>query len=283
MIGDAAVRRLNAVLLRRLRPWLAAGRVQHAWRSGGRVVVVAPHPDDETLGAGGVIARHVDDGDPVRVVTVTDGGASRAGGVDRPTMARTRAREMEEAMAALGVSERVPLGFPEGDWEPEAVATALGPRLADAAIIYAPSPVDYHPDHLRLARLLGPLLPSESRVRAFEVGVPLGPALVNLVADVRPVAERKAAALAAYVSQSATIRTTVRLDQYRMALHGPAAGEVFWELSATAYARLVAGAGWDWRRTPFRAVRPRAASDVLAYTVGHRARLALRALAERPP
>ena len=46
-----------------------------------RVLVVAPHPDDETVGAGGVAALHVAAGDAVTVVVATDGGASRAEGL----------------------------------------------------------------------------------------------------------------------------------------------------------------------------------------------------------
>jgi LmbE family N-acetylglucosaminyl deacetylase len=38
-----------------------------------RVLVFAAHPDDEVLGMGGTIAVHVDRGDDVRVVVVTDG------------------------------------------------------------------------------------------------------------------------------------------------------------------------------------------------------------------
>ena len=41
------------------------------------VVVVAAHPDDEVLGAGGTLARHVRDGDQVHAVVVADGARSR--------------------------------------------------------------------------------------------------------------------------------------------------------------------------------------------------------------
>ncbi len=64
----------------RLRP---AGPAVRAWTSQGRtrVVIVAPHPDDETLGAGGAALLHRQAGDRVAVVVVTDGRASRAGGL----------------------------------------------------------------------------------------------------------------------------------------------------------------------------------------------------------
>jgi len=42
-----------------------------------RVVVIAAHPDDELLGAGGTLARHVMDGDEVHAIIVADGASSR--------------------------------------------------------------------------------------------------------------------------------------------------------------------------------------------------------------
>ncbi|MGQ9825213.1 MAG: PIG-L deacetylase family protein, partial [Desulfotomaculales bacterium] len=45
----------------------------------GKILVIAPHPDDETLAAAGVIARSVKQGIPVRVVAITSGdGFSKA-------------------------------------------------------------------------------------------------------------------------------------------------------------------------------------------------------------
>src|SRR5436190_2239409 len=70
---------------------------------GQRVGIVAPHPDDETVGCGGAACLHRDRGDHVAALIVTDGGASRAGGLDRPAQARRRAAEAAEAAAVLGL------------------------------------------------------------------------------------------------------------------------------------------------------------------------------------
>ena len=43
------------------------------------VLVIAAHPDDETLGCGGTVARHVEAGDRVKVIFVSDGVSSREG------------------------------------------------------------------------------------------------------------------------------------------------------------------------------------------------------------
>lgn len=94
--------------------------------AGTRLLVVAPHPDDETLGAGGLIQRVRDNGGSVRVVVVTSGDALRQGVeiTDRTTTptpndfrryGRLRELESERAVAALGLNpEHITfLGFPD--------------------------------------------------------------------------------------------------------------------------------------------------------------------------
>ena len=92
-----------------------------------RVIVFAPHPDDETIGAGGLIHRLVQAGAPLRVVFLTNGdGFRRAVQTDldvrQPTDADyvafgdLRQREALAAVAHLGVRRRAVrfLGFPDG-------------------------------------------------------------------------------------------------------------------------------------------------------------------------
>lgn len=66
-----------------------------------RVLVACAHPDDETLGCGGTIARHIREGDEVSIVAMTDGVGSR---VDRIRSGGAREREMmfRKACRALG-------------------------------------------------------------------------------------------------------------------------------------------------------------------------------------
>jgi LmbE family N-acetylglucosaminyl deacetylase len=62
------------------------------------VVVVASHPDDELLGAGGTLARHVQDGEEVHAVLVTEGATSRYS----PVMADVLRRSAMEAADRIG-------------------------------------------------------------------------------------------------------------------------------------------------------------------------------------
>jgi N-acetylglucosamine malate deacetylase 1 len=72
-----------------------------------RVLVVAAHPDDETLGAGGTIVRHAGRGDEVRVCLLTDGVTARHRHTE---LQRTCA---EEACRILGVEKVVFCDLPD--------------------------------------------------------------------------------------------------------------------------------------------------------------------------
>ncbi len=92
-----------------------------------RVVVFAPHPDDETVGVGGLLFRLAHGHTPLRVVFVTNGDGYRRAleqdfAVERPTdadyvaLGELRQREALAALAHLGVARRDVrfLGFPDG-------------------------------------------------------------------------------------------------------------------------------------------------------------------------
>lgn len=72
--------------------------------AGGGVLVLAPHPDDETLGCGAALAAAVLAGHAAHVIAVTDGDGSHPGSRSWPRkrIAARRARELEAALAELG-------------------------------------------------------------------------------------------------------------------------------------------------------------------------------------
>lgn len=73
----------------------------------GPILVVAPHPDDESLGCGGLIAGSVRAGQRLHVVFVTDGGAShrRSRSWSRARLASCREEEAQEALRRLGAGD----------------------------------------------------------------------------------------------------------------------------------------------------------------------------------
>lgn len=83
----------------------------------GRTVVVAAHPDDETLTAGGLLAELAAAGRPADVVVVSDGGGSHPGSptLDPTALARRRVDEVRAAVEILSPGSDVTLlGHPDG-------------------------------------------------------------------------------------------------------------------------------------------------------------------------
>ena len=112
------------------------------------VLVVAPHPDDDVLGCGGVMARHVARGDNVHVLVVTRGAPEL---VPMGEVERNR-KQLREAHRVLGVTEARFLDFPAARLD-----TVPGHELADTigicireiqpSVVYLPHGGDIHADH----------------------------------------------------------------------------------------------------------------------------------------
>ena len=69
-----------------------------------QVLVVSPHPDDESLGCGGTLRGHVVAGDIVRVLFLTS-GENGGHGVAPELVAELHKQEAAEAAAILGIAE----------------------------------------------------------------------------------------------------------------------------------------------------------------------------------
>ena len=230
-----------------------AGRVLRRpaahWTSPGgeRVLVVAPHPDDEVAGCGGTILLHRERGDEVVVCFATDGRRSRSLGLSPDEMAERRRLEALAAARTLGLTYVDWLGLPEGDWCAPDFHRSVR-KLMDTyrpSLIYAPSLVDYHRDHLSVAVELASVLqasPDRSgiRMRAYQVQVPLTPILTNLLAVTGRVSGSTRQAAADYVSQRGSLERCMRMKRYAAAFHGVEGGEAeeFWELSVDSYCRV---------------------------------------------
>jgi LmbE family N-acetylglucosaminyl deacetylase len=114
-------------------------------------VIVAAHPDDEVLGAGGLISMLAASRARLRLVAVTDGERSHQGHGSPAALARRRTAETGVALRALGAqaAEVVRLGLPDsGLADREAKLTAaLAPLVTDFDLCLAPWDRDLHPDH----------------------------------------------------------------------------------------------------------------------------------------
>jgi N-acetylglucosamine malate deacetylase 1 len=180
----------------------------------GKIVVLAPHMDDETLGCGGTIARHVQAGAQVTVIFLTDGrhGASYAGmtGPERDRRQKEtidiRKREAQRAGKVLGVQSIMFLDAEDmrlhADTRvPKLLRDILAREQPDC--VYLPSFLEQHRDHrsangVLLAAVAGTRLGFECR--GYEVWTPLLP---NCVVKIDVTVELKKRALACYQSQLA--------------------------------------------------------------------------------
>ncbi|CAN5294263.1 PIG-L family deacetylase [soil metagenome] len=137
--------------------WLASPRITQApvitWGPPGRVLVVAPHPDDEVLGVGGSIACLSRSGHSIAIASVTDGEASHPSSptVTRAVMTERRTSERRDALLRLGVGNAgvSRLRYPDGEVTRSIseLADRLIALLSGVSLCLAPFERDGHPDH----------------------------------------------------------------------------------------------------------------------------------------
>ncbi|GLP73968.1 acetylglucosaminylphosphatidylinositol deacetylase [Mycobacterium antarcticum] len=123
------------------------------------LLVVAPHPDDETLGFGAAASQLRSRGVEVTVVSVTDGGGSVPGlsPVERRWLERDRRAELFGAVEVLGLDEPVCLGLPDGELaerEEQLTASLVELITAGQAGLWCAATWrgDGHPDHEAVGR-----------------------------------------------------------------------------------------------------------------------------------
>lgn len=125
---------------------------------GRRVVVVAPHPDDEILACGALLHLLAQRGETPLIVAATDGEASHPGSRDWPPerLRQVRANETVAALACLGIDapNLVRLGIPDGgvSGAEHDLARRLARLFAPGDIVITTWRHDGHPDHEACAR-----------------------------------------------------------------------------------------------------------------------------------
>lgn len=128
----------------------------------GTILGVWAHPDDETYLCGGLMARAVRAGDRVVCITATRGELGSPDEERWPSgaqLAAVRSKEMETALAVLGVTEHHWLDYPDGGCadvdQDEAVrrVTAIMAEVApDTVLTFGPDGMTGHDDHKAASR-----------------------------------------------------------------------------------------------------------------------------------
>lgn len=191
------------------------------------VLVVYPHPDDETFGPGGTIALHAQAGTPITYLCGTLGEMGRNMGspitANRETLPQLRKRELQEACSVFGITDLRMMGYHDKTVEFED-RHALVDRIYEAIMEIQPTAVytyypghAVHPDHeamaeatvqalLRIAPQQRPVLYCQaiSNNRLQALGEP------DITVNISSVADVKLKAIKAHYTQSA--KMVVRIE-----------------------------------------------------------------------
>ena len=226
--------------------------------TGARVLVLAPHPDDESLACGGSLIRHAENGDPLKVVFLTDG--SKGDARHEHSLAQyvsLRRREAASACGLLGISDLEFWDIPDRTLSSSSEGLS---RLCELlcsyspGLIYAPSPLEYHPDHRAAANLIWRAAERarlDARIAFYEFNHPIR---VNTLVDITTVVKRKSEACAAYVSQLENHPYTdaaISLNRYRALTVSPKVE--YAEGYLVVSSREIAGRPIEWLTTHHRA------------------------------
>ncbi len=132
-----------------------------------RLLAILAHPDDETLGIGGVLARYAAEGVEVHLVTATRGEGGRFRGVKegpghpgKEKLAAIREEELRAAASVLGIRTITLLGYPDGRLDEADPRQAIARIAAEirrlrphVAITFPPDGGYGHPDHIAICQL----------------------------------------------------------------------------------------------------------------------------------
>jgi LmbE family N-acetylglucosaminyl deacetylase len=196
----------------------------------GRVLVIAPHPDDETFGPGATLALHARQGDPIHAVFVCSGIQGDPDGLfDRDKLPLMREAEARAAGAILGIGRFTFFGYPDnlndadygsvfgdlprgGDAQRRALVDGLASRLSDVVgaerpdVVYHPWAGEVNADHWAVAMAIERARATHPEWRGavcffgYEIWAACQP---DVVVDVSDTFDVKIRAIAEYRSQLA--------------------------------------------------------------------------------
>lgn len=217
-------------------------------QGSGPVLVLAPHPDDEVLGAGGTIARLARDGRDVHVAIVTRGDPS----IFSEDFVEQGRREALRAHELLGVNKtRFLEGFPAAllDTVPQAHLNAAIRDLVEELepeLLFVPFQGDLHADHRKVAeaalvaarpnrvhRVRGILAYEALSETNWNAAGPSQGFFPNAYIDISPFLEMKLQAMACFESQlksfphERSLEALGTLARHRGATAGFEAAEAF--------------------------------------------------------
>jgi N-acetylglucosamine malate deacetylase 1 len=194
-------------------PFLKAAPIKTGGPDSGRVLVLASHIGDDVIGAGGCLRKHVEMGNDVAAIYFAD-------------CTPVRIREAKEAARVIGFRflDFLLYGGKSLSRNPEVdqkIATIMS--YYEPEIVYLPSLLDRHNDHLAVNHCLAKLHRKHKykfTVYAYEVWTAIIP---NLVVDISATVEKKKEALSKFSSQLLShdwLEAAISLNRYRAVTSG---------------------------------------------------------------
>jgi len=116
----------------------------------GRVMIFAPHSDDETLGCGGTLHLLKQKGHSIKLVIITDGAKGDPLGYSQTNAVNERRNELKSAMRILGIDDIEFMSEPDGEYiDTDSMQGNILRLLGDYQPdwLFVPSILDYHRDH----------------------------------------------------------------------------------------------------------------------------------------
>lgn len=198
---------LNPAIKASLKRFYAADKPLTRLEPAERVLVFAPHIDDETIGLGGTIRRYADSGAQVTIAIITDGKNSNASSVEADKLAETRKQELRSIQDLLGFTDVRYLDYPDSEIKHVASSERFQELIEEIRpdTVYATSLIDAHPDHVYSAHLVADALKHTAHqptiVREYEINCPVPPAEINCIIDITDQFPLKQRATEAFKSQ----------------------------------------------------------------------------------
>jgi LmbE family N-acetylglucosaminyl deacetylase len=196
-----------------------------------RVLVISPHPDDESIGCGGTLRKHVLEGDAVEAVFLTSG--EKGGHAMAPhEVARRREDEARRAAAILGIGRLEFYHEPDGALSATPlVVERIRARIDEwhPDVIYLPHDQEMHADHRAAVEILRQALrntPLRPQVLMCEIWTPIQ--RIDEIVDISSYVEPKRAAICAHESQCAEMDlgdAIIGLNRYRGEMHSWPGGD----------------------------------------------------------
>ena len=197
----------------------------------GKVLVLAPHPDDEVIGCGGAIKLHCLSSDQVKIIYLTDGSAGfpdsfRPTKKEKEKMIVVRENEARTAANILGVNDLVFLRYPDGRLRSNRLIEKYFTQLLldyKPDIIYTPSLLDTNSDHYETTKILAQaILHSKISAQVFLYEI-WSPNFANVFLKIDRVVGDKKKAISAFKSQLKSrnyLEAVIALNQYRGNIFG---------------------------------------------------------------